>query len=57
MKYLINWVKNAFRCCSQTTFTRGGDVVQKCPLFVNVHKAENVNIGGQKGGQKKAKIL
>ena len=33
---------------SQTTFTRRGrQVVQKCPLFVNVHTIENVNAGGQ----------
>ena len=31
---------------SQTTFTRRGRyVVQKCPLFVNVHTIENVNGG------------
>ena len=34
---------------SKTTLTRrGGYVVQKCRLFVNSYKVENVNIGGQK---------
>ena len=33
---------------SQTTFTRQGrQMVQKCPLFVNVYAIENVNAGGQ----------
>ena len=33
---------------SQTTFTRRGrQVVQKCPLFFNVHTIENVNAGGR----------
>ena len=36
------------RVHSQTTHTRkGGQVAQKCPLFVNVHIIENVNGGRQ----------
>ena len=32
---------------SQTKFTRQGRwVVQKCPLFVNIHTIKYVNIGG-----------
>ena len=38
---------NPFRVCSQTRFKRRGRwVVQKCPLFVNVHTIANVNAGG-----------
>ena len=33
----------------------GGSVVQKCPLFVNIHKVENVDGGGRLS--KQAKIL
>ena len=38
---------NAIRGRSQTTLTRrGGQVVQKCQLFVIVYKVKNVNAGG-----------
>ena len=41
---------------SQTMFTRRGrQVVQKCPLFINIYTIENVNTGGQV--LKEAKIL
>ena len=44
------------RGSSQTTFTRRGrQVVQKYPLFVKIHSADNVNIGCR--WSKKAKIL
>ena len=49
---LIAIAREIVRGRSQTTFTRRGrqvgrQVVQKCPLFVNVHTIENVNTGGQ----------
>ena len=51
-----SWFSNP-RGCSQTTFTRGRQVVQKCPLFVNIHTIENVNGGGSGRWSKKAKIV
>jgi hypothetical protein len=45
--------RTKYRGRSHTTLTRrGGWVVQKCWLFVNIHKVENVNEEGV-GGQKK----
>ena len=44
------WISlsNPSRSRSQTTFTRGGgEVLQKCWLFQNVYKVENVNIRWQ----------
>ena len=43
---------------SQTTFTRRGrSVVQKCPLFVNVHTVENVNAAGGRWSKKSQNIV
>ena len=67
LKYLfkLNRIKQKnkpvlFQGRSQTTFTRGGgQVVQKCLVFVNVHKVENLNAGGQvvKKGQKLVNVV
>ena len=55
-RFFIHGVSSV-RGRSQTTFTRGGGggVVQKCLLFVNVHKVENGNRGVR--WSKKAKML
>ena len=56
LAHLQEFLRYVLRGCSQTTFTRRGrQVVQKCPLFANVHTIENVNGGGQV--VKKIKIL